>query len=203
MEVKNINFMISKNGEVEASEKEFLTEAYRKLFIKIYGSDIIDALVSTTKLPPKFLLQQRIGLNKYVKNYTKSLNAIESVQVDENLELLLIYQGKDKLIGAARLRKINDLEASIPDIAIDDVSLEDSREIWKQAVEFAEKHFTNQGYEKMYVEVPLCDGPLLCRADDLGFQEDPNDVEISDAVTYLLSKELERSKYDKYGTSRK
>ena len=72
---------------------------------------------------------------------------------------------------------------------------EEKNEIWRLAVAYVESYLQELGFSKMYVEIPLKNPWLLYRADDLGFVESPEDV-VNNEVnrTYLLNKELERTK---------
>ena len=203
MEVRKVSFEINKKACITKEEREFLIEAYRKLFIKIYGCDMLEALANLTQTSSNKWLRRK-GLQKYAENQIRALDVMNSVENDENFDLLVIRDEESKIIGGGRLRKISDTEASVPDITIEGSSVKDEREIWRQAIIFAEEYFTNLGYEKMYVEIPLQDGPLLGRASQMGFFEDPKDMRVTDATrTYLVNKTLERVQDEKLSTSRK
>lgn len=195
MSLNNISFAISKNADLTESEKDFLLEAYRKLFAKMYGQDVFDSFLSVAKRGSSNFKGRKNKIADFSENFCRALDALELVKSDDSFELLLIYGAEETLVGAGRLRRISDTEASVPDIAIDGVNRELEKEIWKKSVSFAEMHFASQGFEKMYVEVPLQEGPLLVRADELGFKEDPKDIVVSEATrTYFLNKVLERKK---------
>lgn len=204
MELKKVSFEVNKKAYITKEERDFLVEAYRKLFMKIYGCDMLEVLANLTKTSSNKWLKRRKGLQKYAENQIRALDVMDSVENDENFDLLVIRDEESKLIGGGRLRRISDTEASIPDIAIEGVSLKEEREIWRQAVMFAEEYFTSLGYEKMYVEIPIQDGPLLGRAGKLGFVEDPKDMRVTDATrTYLVNKTLGRVQDEELGTARK
>lgn len=204
MELSKVSFEVNKKAYITKEERDFLVEAYRKLFMKIYGCDMLEILSSFTRTSYTKLFKNKKSLQRYAENQIMALNVIESVENDENLDLLVIRDDEGKLIGGGRLRRISDTEASIPDIAIDGVVSKEQREIWRQAVIFAEEYFRSLGYEKMYVEIPLQDGPLLGRAGQLGFVEDPKDIPTTDATrTYLLNKTLERVQDAKLDSHRK
>ena len=204
MELSKVNFEFNKKAYITKEERDFLVEAYRKLFMKIYGCDMLEILSRFIRTSYTKLFKNKKSLQRYADNQIMALNVIESVENDENIDLLVIRDDEGKLIGGGRLRRISDTEASIPDIAIDGVVPKEQREIWRQAVIFAEEYFRSLGYEKMYVEIPLQDGPLLGRAGQLGFIEDPKDIPTTDATrTYLLNKTLERVQDAKLDSHRK
>lgn len=195
MSLNNISFAISRNAKLTEIEEDFLLEAYRKLFTKMYGQDVFDSFLSVVKRSSSNFKGKKNKIADFSENYSRALDVLELIRNDDNYELLLIYAEAETLVGAGRLRKISDTEASVPEIAIDGVNRELEIEIWKKAISFAELHFTSQGFEKMYVEIPFQEGPLLVRADELGFKEDPKDIVIGEQTrTYLLNKTLERKK---------
>ena len=202
MKLKKVSFEISKKAYITKEERDFLIEAYRKMYIKIYGFDFLDAFLCVTKADSSKFFNERKELKNLGENQNRALQAMDTLENNENFELLVIRDEKDNLIGGGRLKKINEKEASIPDIVIECDNVKVSRDIWCQAIKFAEEYFVSCGYEKMYIEIALKDGPLLGRANKLGFFEDPNDIRIDGTVkTYLLNKILERKYNEKFDNS--
>ena len=194
----SLKFVISHDAKLSEKEEALLVEAYRKLFIKMYNYDIVDSFLKITKMDFKELLTRKRFILKLADNYLRASKALDEVKNRDELDLFLIYDSQDNLLGGGRLFKISDNEASIPDIEIIDMPVSTMREIWMESVNFAEDYFVSSGFEKMYIEIPLADGPLLVRADDMGFYEDPNDIVISETTrTYLLNKPLERIRHVK------
>ena len=204
MEVNNLKFVVSKNGEIDEIEEKILIEAYRNLFIKMYGADIVDAYLAVTKTTDKDSIAKVSNkAKKIAENYNKAINVLDSVKRHDDLELLLIFDEEDTLIGGGRLKTIDDKEASIADIAIGD-EYTNKRDVWKEAVKYVEGYFAELGFSKMYIEIPLDEGPLLVRAGELGFTEDPEDIVRNIGQrTYLLNKYIERVRDFESDISRK
>lgn len=190
MSLNEVKFVVNRTGELNKDEEELLINTYNNLFIKIFGYDMYESYLkiinSNIKKPSNSKLQ------KFAQNYTKSLNILESVKNNDNFTLLMIYL-ENKLIGFGRMKVINNKEVSVPDIAIVD-DLEDiEKDIWQKALKFVENYFTRLGFHKMYVEVPINDVGKLTKTINLGFKEDPDDIEVSEeANKYVLNKILER-----------
>jgi len=186
MKLKKLEFKIVQNLEMTRPEKEYLIEAYHQLNIVLYGYDLVDSyeIVTQSGADKKEVL-------KYAINYSKSLELLEEVNKNANLELLIIYYD-NKLVGASRLKRIDEDNAKVLDVALNGLNKEEKRGVWKQTIMFVENYFTNLGYKKMYVEIPLKENALLIRADDLGFRESPEDIVVDkDVNTYILNKTLE------------
>lgn len=193
--MSNLEFKIVKSEELTEEERNTLVEAYRNLFVRIYNYDIVDSIVKVTNKDLKEVLKRGRVIKCYAENYQRALDAVSSTEESEKFDLFLIFGENGELLGGGRFYRISPNEASIPDIATVDLPLDEVREIWKQAIIFAESHFIQNGYSKMYLEIPLSEGPLLVRAIDMGFSESPEDIVTSPATrTYLLNKYLERLK---------
>lgn len=214
MELNSIKFSISNNTELTEKEQIFLLETYRKLFVKMYGSEVGDSLLKVlealeTKIKTfrefsKIYIRSNNELNNMSKNYLRSVYALYEVQKNEELSLLLIRDENNNLIGAGRLKVMDEKTASIPDIALGLGTDEEKREIWKMAVAYVERYFKGLGFEKMYIEIPLDDPFLLYRADELGFKEDPEDIVVDEETrTYLFNKTLVKNKDEEFNSSRK
>lgn len=192
MELQNIKFTIFNNGRLSDEERNFLIEAYRKLFVKMYGLDVVDSFLKVTKEDSNDIANINSKVRKMAKNYERAQEALNEVFENPNLELLLIYSDNN-LIGGGRLNRINSTDASLLDIVIETGDTLFDRNIWKCAVSFVEGYFIDNGFKKMYLEIPFQEGPLLYRADDLGFRENPNDIKVlEESVTYVLFKDLGR-----------
>lgn len=190
MELKKVHFKISDGASLEEKDKELLLESYRELFAQIYGFDIYDSLIKFTKKNKKIYNR----LKEFSENYFKSQEMFEGLAEQSDISLLLIF-AENILIGAGRIKVLDQDTALVPDIAIGIGTEEEKREIWKLALQFIEKHLTDENFKKMYVEVPLSAPWLLMRADSLGFKEDPEDIVMDfETRTYLLNKSLERTK---------
>lgn len=192
MDLQDLKFIINKDGKLKEKENAFLLEAYRNLFIKMYGLDIVDAYLNVTHENINEFMKNHPKVKHNAKNYEEAKNVLLSIKNTANLELILIYLN-NKLIGGGRIKKVNNEDASILDLVICCNTLEIEREIWKRCVSFVEEYLVNKKYKKMYLYIPYKEGPLLYRADDLGFKENPDDINIDEEVfTYLLYKDLER-----------
>lgn len=218
MDLEKLKFIITENGDIKEENKESLLTAYKEVFKEIYGYDI---LTEYEKAKPKLKNEQVFN-----DTFIKSIDVIKSVKNDKNISLLTIYNEENDVIGFGRLKNVQEVPTSnplvsiinglmkkhmhieeekcisVPDIAILPKYNENRYEIWKKAISFIETFVTSQGYDKMYVEIPL-NSPLLFRADDLGFIEDPEDVPISvKPRTRILNKSLERNKDAEFNNCR-
>lgn len=197
MELSSLSFVVENIRELSADSKEFLIELYHKLFITIYGGDVVDAFTYVTKTNTKDLINKEYDVKALANNYRKATEILKSLEDNPNNELLLIYLD-NKLIGSAYLKRIDDNKGLILYIAIDVIEKEIEREIWKETVLYIENYFNQLGYKKIYLEIPFKEGPLLIRANELGFKEDFDDINVDEVVyTYLLNKDLEGLKYVK------
>jgi len=190
MELKKIHFKISDGASLDEKDKELLLESYRELFGQIYGFDIYDSLIKFTKKNKKMYNR----LKEFSENYFKSQEMLEGLTEQHDISLLLIF-AENILIGAGRIKVLDEETALVPDIAIGIGSEEEKRDIWKLAIQFIEEYLTEENFKKMYIEVPLTAPWLLMRADSLGFKEDPEDIVMDcETRTYLLNKDLERTR---------
>ena len=190
MQLSDVHFKIGDSTYLDEKEKEQLLESYRRLFGEIYGFDIYDSLIKLANNNKRVYNK----LKNFSESYFRAQQMLDELPEQTNISLLLIFNG-NILIGAGRIRILDKDTISVPDIAIGFGTEEEKREIWKMAIEFIEEQSISENFKKMYVEVPLNSPCLLIRADDLGFREDPEDVVIdSDTRTYLLNKNLERTR---------
>lgn len=188
VDLKGVKFLV-KQSCVILEEQNFFLEAYRCLFAKIYGLDIFDSFLKITDISSRNCKNLNQVKNESL-NYNLAKEALKEINSDVNIQMLLIYLNDD-LVGVGRFKKIDEKVVSIPDLIVMGLTSEMEREIWQKAVSFGEMYFTKQGYEKMYLEIPFQEGPLLIRANELGFCEDVSDIK-DDSKTYLLNKVLER-----------
>ena len=196
MALTELTFEINKSGLLKETEKEILIEAYRELFIKMYGFDMFDSLIKVIDNSAKEVFERSEENQQLAINYLKAVTAIESVSEDDNLELFLVYEN-DNLIAGGRLLKKDNNTANIIDIAIIKEKIKDEKIICNLIIKKIEEYFINLGFDKMYLEVPLKDIKLLKLASELGFVEDPEDIMVDEEVyAYVINKKLERAKYE-------
>lgn len=194
-----LKFVINRNGNLPEIVNNYVIDLYRNLFIKIYGLDIYDSFLKVANL--KKTSSKKV-FKEYAKNYTRAMGVLESVKNDNAIDLLLVYNEDNILVGAGRINKISDKEVNIPDIAVD-MELENAGEVWNETVKYLISYLTNLNVEKMYLEIPFSDGALLVKAANLGFEEDPNDIDIEKSNTYLLNKNLKRINENEFNFGRK
>jgi len=188
--LSSLDFDLKYINELNEFEKDFLIESYYKLFIKMYGNDIVDTFSYIVKRSTKELIDKKSDLKLFAKNYKNAIELLKPKN-NPNNKLLVIYLNK-KIVGSAYLKRINDDICSIPFVSINVEDKEIEREIWKDSVSFSIQYLKKSGYKKMYLEIPLKEGPLLVRASELGFKEDPNDILVDEETyTYILSLDLE------------
>lgn len=209
MELDKLRFVIDKIGDISKNNEINLLKAYKELFKEIYGYDILSKYEKEKSKIKKS--------DVFDDAFIKSIDVLKSVKEDDNLSLLMVYDDNNNILGFGRIRKLNEVKesnsifsafnsllekhlnitnerkVSIPDIAIVPEYSEYKYDIWKKSVSFIENIVTIQGYDRLYIEIPV-NSPLLFRADDLGFIEDPADIPISYMPrTRILNKTLERS----------
>ncbi|MBE6156821.1 MAG: hypothetical protein E7161_03650 [Firmicutes bacterium] len=191
MKLSGLKFVIRTNDELSEKEKDYLIDVYHKLFINIYGNDFVDAFSYVTKTNAKELINETYDVKILATNYNKAKDLLDNLKEDANSELLLIYINENNLIGSALIKRMDSVNSIVPYITLDGVDKDLEREIWKKTVSFIEKYLNNLGFQKMYLEIPLKEGPLLIRAKELGFKEDLEDILVEDVYTYILNKNLE------------
>lgn len=170
MKLEDIHLLVGYNDVLADEDKEKLLKGYQNLYIKLYGFDIIAS---------------------YFENeHNSSFKLKELFKIPKKEEILLIYKNEE-LIGLGRIKKLNKKEISLYDLLILKNNKDDYQAIWKKAISFMENYFANKNYKKMYIEIPISDTYLLFRADDLGFKESPNDIDIfNNKSVYVLNKEI-------------
>lgn len=218
MNLEELKFVINNDGNVTKEEEKELLLCYKEYFQEIYGYDILSDYENNKKNLKKSLIFQDAFVN--------SIDILKSIKEDENLSLLTVYDNQNNIIGFARIKIIKEREinnpiikmannllekhlnmtiekcVSIPDIAISSEYEKEKYEIWMKIVGFVENIVTTQGYDRLYVEIPI-NSPLLFRADDLGFIESPEDIPISTIPrTRILNKSLERNRDEEFNFSR-
>lgn len=186
MELNNLEFKINNKFILTDKEINILTEAYRKLYLKIYNYDLFDSFSLITKKDILSIINKNKDIDYLAENYNRAKDTINSFN-KRNIDKILIYYNNE-LIGGGRI-KINNSKVHILDIAIDGLEKEIARDIWENVVKYIENYY-NKKYKYLYVEVPLKDGALLMRASKLGFNEDVRDIK-EDGKTYLLNKVME------------
>ena len=190
MVLKNINFEINKNGLLKEKEKEILIDAYRELFIKLYGFDMFDSLIKVIASNAKEVYESNEENQHLAVNYSKAVDVIENIKNNDDTELFLVYEDEN-LIAGGRLQRKDSTSANLLDIALVRERIIDEKTTYKFIIQNAEDYFKKLNYKKMYLEVPLKDIKLLKVVTDLGFVEDPKDIIISPEVyTYIFNKNI-------------
>lgn len=192
MVLSELTFEVNKNVFLKEEDKETLIEAYRLYFIKLYGFNIFDAFLKVTNEDATKVKDKLNCDSETSENLLLAKKIIDDIQENDNYELLLIYSDAN-LIAGGRINKIDDKTASLLEIAVTKEHLDIEKDIYKLAIEYIEKYLKDLDFRKMYLETPLKDAKLLKLGYDLGFKEDPADIDISKEVyTYVLNKKLER-----------
>lgn len=190
MNKSSLKFIMKDINDINEFDKEILLNAYHNLFIKTYGVDVVDAFSKVTNIDVDEVVDRDDNVKSSATNYNKSINALEEFRNNANLELLLIYY-EDNLVGCAKQVRIDDETVKVPEIAFHNIDKSIERDLWKETVSYISKHFQKQNYKKMYLEIPLKEGPLLIRAGELGFIESPEDIlGLEKTYTYILNKKL-------------
>ena len=192
MVLSELTFEVNKNVFLKEEDKETLIEAYRLYFIKLYGFNIFDAFLKVTN-EDATKVKDKLNCDSEISgNLLLAKKIIDDIQENDNYELMLIYSGAN-LIAGGRINKIDDKTASLLEIAVTKEYLDIEKDIYKLAIEYIEKYLKDLDFRKMYLETPLKDAKLLKLGYDLGFKENPADIDISKEVyTYVLNKKLER-----------
>lgn len=212
MNLEKLKFIINEKGTMSTSEKKVLLSSYKELFKEIYGYDILSKY-EKNKLKLK-------NANVFEDTFINSIDVLKSLKEDENISLLMVYNENNNIVGFGRIKKIkknfglsvfnnlkinslnisNDKVLCVSDFAVVDKYYEYKYDLWKKSIKFVESVATIQGYDKLYVEIPL-NSPLLFRADDLGFVESPEDIPVSIMPrTRILNKFLEGKKDAKFNS---
>ena len=184
MGLDNIRMEITTEDKLNTKEYNIILQKYYELFLHIYGKNLADSfakgLNNSNKLG-KFILQFSDSYNLAMR----ALSQTKSNTNEEEISLLKVYLN-DELASAARLRKVNSLMATIPDVIFltnEKIKLE----LWKKILEYVENLYQNNKIVDMYVEVPINDFTLLSGCFDRGFTECDGA-----SKTHLLGKKLER-----------
>ncbi len=186
MDLEQMKIQINESGFLDLNEKKILQRKYHELFTQMYGKDIYDSILKhlneNTRLYEFF---NSLSHNNHLANI-----ALEQVN-DGKLSLLTIHS-KDELKAAARIRRIDENTASIPDA----VFLADMRyklKLWQKILKYAEEYFKDAHFKEMYVEVLLNDFVMIAGCFDEGFTE-YDEVKSEQTRTHLFSKKLERKR---------
>ena len=206
-----LKFVIKENVELTEEELQIINSAYRNLFKEIYGYDILGQY-----LEEKDKLKNAIV---YRDAYINAIDIIKSLEIND-MNLLLIYNENDLLIGAGRIRvsektninkffnlinrytqKENNYN-SIPDIAVLKEFDEDGV-VFKEAIRFLEDYYASLGFEEIFVELPFSSS-FVDVATNMGYVEDIRYItDINRHRTRFLNKDLERTKDEEFNISRK
>lgn len=193
MKFSIIDFIINKKKELTEKEINLLIEAYRLYLSKLYGKDELDSFLEVINKTSDKVKNNIDILEDKSKNLKKAKNIIQTT-ISNDIDMILIYKFK-RLIGMARVEK-NDADIRILDVVFYKLDNNRERKIWVETIKYIENYYNN--FRKIYLEIPYYEGPLLYRAKDLGYEENPEDIIISkDTKYYILNKSLERVNNDK------
>lgn len=203
--MENLKYVISEKSAQEFLSKdnyEKLLEEYHQTFMKIYGADLVDSFLRVAKLST-LNRKRREKVKGYSTNYEQAEKALADVSTDANLKSLFVYVKDDELIGGGRIKERDNSEVTVPDLAIFAGDEKLNREVWTKTIEFLEEYYKNRGNTRIYVEIPSGDPVLLGYGANLGFTESTIDGPNTAYYTYLIEKELERTKDAQFGNHRK
>ena len=117
MDLDNIRMEITTEDKLNTKEYNIILQKYYELFLHIYGKNLADSFVkelnNSSKLG-KFILQFSDSYNLAMR----ALNQTKANTNGEEISLLKVYLD-DELASAARLRKVNSLMATIPDMYVE------------------------------------------------------------------------------------
>jgi len=193
MKFSVIDFIVNKKQELTKKEINLLIEAYRVYLSKLNGKDELDSFLEVINKTSDKVIKNIDVLEDKDKNFKKAKNIVEAT-ISSDIDMVLIYRFK-RLIGMARIEK-NDTDIRVLDVVFYKLDKNKERKIWANTIKYIENYYNN--YRKIYLEIPYYEGPLLYRAKDLGYEENPEDIIISkDTKNYILNKELGRKDNDK------
>ena len=186
---KEVFFEVVEKLDLTKDEMEFLIEAYRNLYINMYGADIFDYFIALAKTETN-IIKNDFSILKVAKNYCKAIDTIRGVEKDPQIKMVLIKDSANNLLGSAILQWLNKTQVKLKDIVVV-AEKELKKEIWKNGVSYIIEYLKSLNIQKMYLEVPLRDPTLLIRADDLGFSEDSIDIpDNTEEFAYIMHKNL-------------
>ena len=185
MEVKKIKLSINEKGILNEENYNIILEAYHNYFVTIYGMDFFDSVLKVTNIP----YNRSDNVKKFSLNYNRAEEVMESFK-NKNILLLMVYYKKN-LIAVARLRYINEEEASIEDFVFIEKNI-DEKLILNKIYEFVENYFKNYEIKKLYVNIPLKSHvSLLATSIHAGFREDSENISIDPIPkVYCLNKNI-------------
>ena len=184
MNLRSLNFKISKKEVLNSKEEKLVLNLYHQLFTKIYGYDYYDAYLEVIKSknyqkPPENVLEM-------APNSLKLKEVLDDLENNSHLDILKVYKNH-KLIGLGRIKTKKD-EIRLQELVLKVKDKEKIKLIWEYALDFMVSYYQDT-YQKLLVEIPLKDVSILLLLDKLGFKENPKDINIGDK-TYILSKEI-------------
>ena len=180
----NIKMEVNDKNNLTFDEQNKLQKKYYELFMRMYGKDVYDSILSFFKEDTKFYnFLASFSHNNYLSN--KVVNDLNDAIAIKKISFLTARYNND-LLAVARLRKIDEVSASIPDVVFF-TSERYKLKLWKEILLYVENYFKASQYLDMYVEVPINDFTLLSGCFDRGFTECDGA-----SKTHLLGKKLER-----------
>lgn len=194
MDFNNLKMTINDDGFLTPEENNTLQKAYYELYTRMYGKDLSTSLIEVLKLKDSQPMKSKLlGISENYKMANKTLTEINPNFKKDHLNMLMVYE-KNKLIAAARIKNLDSDIVSIPDVVfmIPSPLISD---LWLQMLGYLENYFRTLNYKKIYIEVPLNNPFLLKECFNRDYQEDPEDIVVSEGTrTYLLNKNLERKR---------
>ena len=175
----DLNFTIKTYDDLDFETKKILVEIYHSYYEGVYGIDAFDAFLKVTNLKADYYKNKIDLINEYTNNYQRALNAF-----NDDTTLILIYKD-NHLLGASRI-----IKNRVLDVVFYELNKEEKRRYWQEVIIYIEGFLRKKKFKKMYIEIPLKEGPLLVRANELGFVEDVDDIAGFEEVTYTLNKDL-------------
>ena len=188
MELGDLKFSIKDNTDIV--DEETIRKAYHNLFLNMYGMDLIESVAFISQTREDEILKH-VNKNGYADNSIRVNKLIDEIKNNSNNKLLYIYLN-NYLIGVARILRIDALTARVKEVALISLDINIMRDVWMNAILHVQKYLLENGYKKMYLEIPLKEGVLLRKSYEMGFIENPKDIVVDDLVyTYVLNKTLE------------
>ena len=194
MDFNNLKMTLNDDGFLTPEENNALLKAYYELYTRMYGKDLPTSLIEVLKLKDSQPMKSKLlGISENYKMANKTLIEIKPNLKKNHLNMLMVYE-KNHLIAAARIRNLGNDIVSIPD-AVFMIPSQLTSALWLQMLEYLENYFRTLNYKKIYIEVPLNDPFLLKGCFNRDYQEDPEDIVVSEGTrTYFLNKSLERKR---------
>lgn len=179
-------FVFNKNGIFTSTDKKILINSYQNYFAKIYGNDLVDLFLHVANLDHKYLKNREI-LEKYSDNYKIIEEMFKTIETDKLTELLCIYDKEYNLVAMGRLIQKNRREIYLKELIFNEEYQDNYRDLWVNFIKDLQIKLARRGYHKLYLEIPFYEGPLLIRANELGYKEDIDNIV---EKVYIVNKKI-------------